>query len=498
VFDRLRTVYERLTVGGTTETQAIQSGIWVTGLNVGDRALQLLKVIILARLLSPTAFGLLGIALLTIAALRRFSKLGFDEALIQHEDDDVDAYLNTAWIMKIARGCVIAVVGYLAAPHLAVFFGEQQAEPLIRVISVSPLILGLQNPAVMYFQKNLNFHREFVYQVGGQLTNLVVAIVLAIIFRSVWALVAGTVAMSITKFAISYVIHDYRPNIEFEPEYAKEMFGFGKWMLASAVLIFLYRQGDDAFVGWFFTATSLGFYQISYRFSNAPATEVTNVISRVAFPAFSRVQNDINRLREGYFRVVQLSSTIAFPMAAGIVAVAPQFVKVVLGNEWSPMVPLIQVLAVAGGLRAFAANAGAVFKAVGRPDYDVKLQAFKTVTVAITIFPAAEHFGVVGVSFAILGSALIMQPLLIYILLPLVDGTVQELIDYTIYPTLSSFAMFLSVAGIDHYVFTGEGIFELTILILVGMISYTFLMILAEKYTQCEFLQLYHSIIRSV
>jgi O-antigen/teichoic acid export membrane protein len=498
VIELLRAVYERLTASGSTEEQAIQSGIWVAGINIGDRVLQLLKVVILARLISPKAFGLLGIALLTIVALRQFSRLGFDEALIQFEDEDVDAYLNTAWVMKISRGAVIAVIAFLAAPYIAIFFDEPQAGPLIRVIGFTPLILSLQNPAVMYFQKNLNFHREFVYQVGGRLVDLVVATIIALVFRSVWALAAGIVANNIVKFVLSYLIHEYRPNIELNLQYAKEMFEFGKWMFASAILLFLYRQGDDVLVGWFFTATSLGFYQIAYRFSNAPATEVTHIISRVAFPSFSKVQNDIDRLRMGYFRVVQLSTTIGFPMAAGIAAITPQFVLVVLGNQWAPMIPLMQVLAIAGGLRTFAANSGAVFKAVGRPDLDTQLQVLKTTTIALAIYPAAKYFGVLGVALVILGSALLMQPLVIYVLLPLIDGTLQELISRLIYPFLSSALMFLIVVGTDRYFFTYASSLNLIILIVEGIMSYSTLMIIAEQYTECEFLQIYQSIRQAI
>lgn len=113
----VRAIYRRLTAGGPTEARAVQSGVWVTGINVGDRGLQLVKIVILARLLSPEAFGLLGIALLAIAALRQFSRLGLNEALIHHKEEDVDSYLNTAWILKIFRGAVIAVVGFGLAPY---------------------------------------------------------------------------------------------------------------------------------------------------------------------------------------------------------------------------------------------------------------------------------------------------------------------------------------------------------------------------------------------
>ncbi|MDL0118513.1 lipopolysaccharide biosynthesis protein [Halobacterium salinarum] len=498
MLELLRSIYERLTAGGSATEQAVQSGIWVAGINVGDRVLQLLKVIILARLLSPAAFGLLGIALLAIAALRQFSKLGFNEALIQHEDEDVDEYLNTAWIMKIARGGLIAAIAFLAAPYLAVFFGEPSAEPLIRVIGFSPLILGLQNPAVVYFQKNLNFHREFVYQVGGRFVDLIVAVVIAFVFRSVWALAMGIVAMNLVKFGLSYGIHEYRPNIEFNLAYGKEMFAFGKWMFISSILVFLYGQGDDAFVGWFFTASSLGFYQMAYRYSNAPATEVTHVISRVVFPTLSKLQDDVDRLREGFLRAVQISTTVAFPMAAGIAVVAPQFVLVVLGNQWRPVIPVMQVLAVWGGIRAFGANIGPVYKSTGRPDLEAKIQVFKVIIIALVIYPVAEIFGLIGVSAIIVGSSLLVLPVHLYYILSITEGRLAEVIEIIAYPLVGSVAMAVGVKAVDAYIILGISPLNFLLLIIWGVILYVATMFTLEYTFDCEFLQLYSVIKRGI
>ncbi|WP_089649612.1 lipopolysaccharide biosynthesis protein [Halobacterium hubeiense] len=498
MLDLLRSVYERLTAGGSTAEQAVQSGIWVATINVGDRVLQLLKVVILARLLSPEAFGLLGIALLAIAALRQFSKLGFDEALIQHEEDDVDEYLNTAWVLKIIRGSVIALTAFLAAPRLAIFFGEAQAGPLIRVIGFSPLILGLQNPAVMYFQKNLNFHREFFYQVGGRFIDLTVAVTIAFVFRSVWALAIGIVSMNLVKFVLSYVIHEYRPSIEFNLEFGKEMFGFGKWMFASSILVFLYNQGDDAFVGWFFTAASLGFYQLAYRFSNAPATEVTHVISRVAFPAFSKVQDDTKSLRTGYYRVLKLTSLIGFPMAAGIIAVAPQFVNAVLGNQWGPMIPLMQVLSLWGGLRAIGANFGAVFNAVGRPDYNTKLQALKALLVVILIYPAANNFGILGVAAIIVGNTLVVQPIAFYFALDIIDGRATDVIHIILYPLICSAAMAGLVLLADRTLVGAPSMLNLVLLIATGVAIYVSAMLIVEEVTSYGVTSIYANLRNSI
>lgn len=486
ILELLRETYGRLTAGGTTEQQAVQSGVWVAGINVGDRALQLLNVIILARLLSPEAFGILGIALVVMMGLNQFSRLGFDEALIHNEKKNVDDYLNTLWVMKIGRATVVATIAILIGPPLAEFFGEPQAGQLIQVLGAAQLLLGLQNPGIVYFQKDLNFHREFIYQIGSRFTDLIVAVAFALVFRSVWALVAGNLASKIVKLVMSYGIHSFRPTIEFNLDYAKEMFDFGKWMFISTILVFLYGQADDAFVGWFFTASALGFYQLAYRFSNAPATEITHVISRVMFPALSKVQNDVDRLREGYLRALQLSSAIAFPMAAGIFAVAPQFVPAVLGNQWNPMIPLMQSLAVYAGIRSFVANGGSVFKAVGRPDISAKLQLMRVLIIVLSIYPAAQYFGIVGVVYAILLSSFLELPIHIYAIQSFTESSFGDIIKNIIPPLISSIVMCAFVLAADQHILFENGVFQFVYLILFGIGLYSLFMIAIEIKTEYD------------
>ncbi|WP_148415067.1 lipopolysaccharide biosynthesis protein [Haloferax sp. KTX1] len=494
----IQSIYSRLISDGTAEQKAIQSGVWVTGINVGDRILQLIKIIVLARLLSPAAFGLLGIGLVTLAAFEQFSRLGLDQALIQHKDENVDGYLNTVWVMKIIRGFTIASIAYILAPFISDVFNEPQAKSLIRVLSISPLILGMQNPGVVYFRKDLDFHKEFAYQIVARLVDAVIAIAFAVVFRNVWALAAGLVASNVSKTIISYVIHNYRPDLTFNVEYAKEMFGFGKWLLASSILIFLYGQGDDAFVGWFFGATTLGVYQIAYRFSNAPATEITHVISRVTFPAYSKVQDDKNRLRAGYYRAVQLSSLIAFPMVGGIIAIAPIFVTTVLGDRWTSAIPLIQLLAFWGGIRAIGANIGPVLKAVGRPDFDTKIQIIKVIFILIFIYPAAEIYGTNGVIYVLIGSALLTMPVLYHIVLSIVEGTYSSLIHYLIYPTIGSTLMYLIVVSLRERITVIGGSGKLILLVIIGVLSYVVIMLSIDKWMNYNITGLVQSLTKAI
>ncbi|MEF8814591.1 MAG: lipopolysaccharide biosynthesis protein, partial [Halovenus sp.] len=351
----------RMSPSGSVVERAVKSGVWEGGMNTLNRVIQLAKIAILAHLLPPKEFGVLGIGFLTLAVFESFSQLGINAALIQREDENIDRYLNTAWVLQIARGLLLMSAIFLVAPYFASWFGEPRATNVIRALGVGPLLLGLKNPGVVYFRKGLQFHLRFVQILSGTTVNFVTAVSLGVVLGNVWALVAGTVVGNVASVVLSFVLHDYRPNLEFELDRAHELVDFGKWVFGNSIVGFLQNQGDDIFVGWLLGATPLAFYQMAYRFSNAPATELTSVIGSVAFPSLSQVQADSDKLRNGYLRTLRFSVFLAFPVAAGIAIVAPSFVRVFLGNDWVPIVPVLQVLAVWGAIRALGSSSGPVW-----------------------------------------------------------------------------------------------------------------------------------------
>jgi O-antigen/teichoic acid export membrane protein len=285
--------------GLSLSQRAVRGGIWVFSLRIVQLLFNLGRLIILARILAPHDFGLMGIALLTMATLETFSQTGFQAALIQKKED-IRSHLDAAWTVLILRGFILFTILYLVAPYAAVFFNAPEAKPIIQVIAFSILLQAFTNIGVIYFQKELEFNKEFKYQFAGTLTDFIVAVSAVLILRNVWALVFGLLAGNAARCFVSYLIHPYRPHLSFDLGKAKELFGFGKWILGSSILFFLIMQGDDIFVGKFLGATMLGFYQLAYRISNMPATEITHVISQVTFPAYSKLQDNIPKLREAY------------------------------------------------------------------------------------------------------------------------------------------------------------------------------------------------------
>ena len=179
--------------------RVVRGGAWVFALRIVNQGLSIIKLIILARILSPEDFGLMGIALLTMSSLEMFSQTGFQAALIQKKEN-VDAYLNSAWTIMIIRGLVLFGILYIIAPYVAVFFNSPQAQPIIRVIGFSILFLAFSNIGIIYFQKDLEFNKQFMYQLSGTVVDFVVAISVVVIFKNVWALVFGLLAGNFARF----------------------------------------------------------------------------------------------------------------------------------------------------------------------------------------------------------------------------------------------------------------------------------------------------------
>jgi lipopolysaccharide exporter len=383
-----------------------RGGMWVFALRGLEKVLRLVRLVILARLLAPNDFGLFGIALLAMSTLETFSQTGFQAALVQKKEN-ISRYLDTAWTVSIVRGMIIFLLLFFSAPYIAIFFNSPEAASIIKVIGISVFLAGFVNIGVVYFQKELQFNKQFIYRISTTSADFIVVVLAAVLFKNVWALVFGLLAGNLTALIASYLIHPYRPRFIFDLSKAKELFAFGKWVFGSTVLVFLVTQGDDAFVGKVLGAAMLGFYQLAYRISNMPATEITHVVSQVTFPAYAKIQDNVLQLREAYKRVLHLIAFLSFPVAGLILILAPDFTRIFLGEKWMPMVPAMQVLTCAGLLRSLAATTGPLFYASGKPKVDTRWQMIRLMVMAIIIYPVTMKWGILGTSIAVFVGILI-------------------------------------------------------------------------------------------
>jgi len=460
--------------------KTIKSSFWVLVISFSQRLLGLARNIIIARILAPDDLGLFGIALLTLSAIQNFTQTGFAQALIQKKDKP-EKYLNTAWTIQLIRGAVLFAVLFVIAPYIAGFFNEPMASSLIRVLSLSMLTGGLTNIGTIFFRKDLRFHKSFILKITGSLADLIITIIALILMRNIWALVVGSMSGSIINLIVSYWIHSFRPRLEFNIKKARELFNFGKWIFSSGLLDYLLIEGDDIVLGRILGAGSLGLYQMAYRIACFPATQVTNLISRVSFPVYSKIQDQVTRLGNAYLKVLKITTFFSIPLSFFIYFFAYDFTTLVLGDKWLPAVIAMQGLAIWGLIRSIGATLGPVFQAKGRPDIGTKIQLAKLILLAIIIYPLTINYGMIGTVWAVVISALVIHPFADYILIRFIKISGWEFIKRLFYPMLGTGLTWLGLLFIQSQIVNSTNFLNFFGLIIAAGLIYLLIMVIFSK-----------------
>lgn len=382
---------------------------WMVGVRLFDRMIGLISTIILARLLLPADFGVVALAMSIIAVLEIWAEFGFDLALIRDQKAERRHY-DTAWTLTFLRGVVVAVLIALTAGQMAVFFNEPAIEQVMYALAAVSLIEGCQSIRIVDFRKDLNLHKEFWFLMTARVLQFVVTIVLAYLWRDYWALVAGILVSRATRLLLSYIMAPYRPR--FTLSAFSELFGFSKWVVVNSVLNFVNTRLDTFVIGRVNGVSSLGIYSMAYEVSNMATTELVWPISRALFPGFSKLQDNPKALVKAYNMSLATIVMFALPVTVGIGLTAEYFVPLLLGDRWLPVIPIMEVLVIYGGLRVSLANTGGLYLALGRPYLNTVMALSNLVVLAPTMIWAVQKYGPIGAAWSLVAAAIPMVVLM--------------------------------------------------------------------------------------
>jgi O-antigen/teichoic acid export membrane protein len=382
----------------------VRGAVWILASRLAGRAFDLLKALILARLLTPADFGLFGIAMLAMTTLDTLSQTGMAAALIQRRGD-VRPYLGTAWTIQLARSLVLAGLLYVAAPTVAVFFNEPGVTGLLRFVTLILLAQGLLSPGVVFFSRDLDFKRAFVFDAGSSMVSLGFAIALAYRWRSPWALVWANLIGVTARVVLSFTLVPMVPRLEFARERAAELFAFGKWMSGYAVATWAWQNLDRLVVGRVIGVAPLGIYQMAQRVANMPVSEIAVASMGVTLPAYAKLQGEKARLAGRFLDVYELVMSFVAPMAGFLVFAAPHVIGGLLGPLWMDAVLPLQIISVGALLSAIDVITTPLLVAVGKPKIEFWKNLARTVAVAMTILPLTSRYGLNGACVAfVIGS----------------------------------------------------------------------------------------------
>jgi O-antigen/teichoic acid export membrane protein len=382
----------------TLKQRATAGTFWVGVSTAARMFFQMLTRYILARMLAPADFGLVTMAYIAIDFLQMFREMGFSSALIYYKGETKKA-ANTSFITLIAIGIVLVVGSFIVAPLVAGFYRTAELTGVMRALSVNILISAFGQVQLSLLAKNLAFREKLLPDLVPTVAYGVTAVLLALMGWGVWSLVLARIINSALTVVMAWlVVPWWRPRLEFDRDVARGLFDYGKHIVGSSLLVFLITNLDNTFVGRVLGVEQLAFYGFAYTTANLPATHISRIVGQVLFPAYSKIQDDIDALRRAFLRTLHYVSALSIPVAAGTIAFGGPFIYTLYGNKWAPSIVPLQLLGVYGLVRSVAVNMGSVFKAGGKPHWLTGIAVTRLIVMGILLYPAAKYYGIVGVS----------------------------------------------------------------------------------------------------
>ncbi len=387
---------------------------WIGGLRIALRGITFVKTIIIARILNPAQFGTFGVASLVLTFVETITETGINTILIQ--EDNIDEFKPTARVISVLRGLIISIVIFLSAGFISNFFHSPESKDLIFMIGFVPLIRGFINPSIIHFKKDLKFHKEFFYRSSIFLVESTVSAILVIIFKDPLALVWGLIVSAIYEVVVSYILASPKLALAYNHEVAKKIVSRGKWITLSGIFDYAFYYGDNIVVGRTLGTHALGIYDMAYRFSLLPITEISDVVAQVTFPVFTKISHDSRRLMKAYIKSTSVIACITIPFGLILILFPTQLVNLILGEKWIEVAGVLRILAVFGIIRSLTNPCGAVFYSLKKQNYVTIITFVGAATLLITILPLIKEFGLNGAAMAAVVASIAQVPFVIYLL----------------------------------------------------------------------------------
>lgn len=389
---------------------------WLGFFRVASRGISYIRIAILARLLTPAQFGLADIALIMLGVTEIFTETGINLFLIQQKDK-IDKYINTAWVISMARGLIISLLILLSAEFVTEFFGSPGVYNFLLFTALIPIVRGFINPSIVILVKNLKFKEEFYFRTAIFMVEIIVSVYIAFVYKSAIAVIAGVLAGAMFEAIVSFIIAKPSPALRYNHNIFREIVKSGKWFTLTGIFSYLYHNGDNIAVGKMLGTAPLGLYQRIYSISILPITEVSDVILKVTYSVFAKISSDLVRLRRAFIKSILSVAVIVIPVGAVFFFFPELTISIILGPQWVEAAPALRILSVFGVLRALSLVSVAPFYALQRQELVTRITLVAFLGLLITIIPLVSGFGVVGAAYSVLIGVSLSVPLTIYYLI---------------------------------------------------------------------------------
>lgn len=361
---------------------------WSTIERFSSQGIRFVLSVIIARILSPSDYGIIGMIMIFIEISNVFVAGGFGAALIRKQDrTDVD--ISTVFYYNIVISVLFYLLLFAAAPLIASFYGNEILVPIIRIVGLNIIIGAFGAIQSTMLNIEIDFKTQTKISVIALIISGTVGIIMAVKGFGVWTLVAQMLIQSVISTVLLWFFIQWIPKLVFSKASFRELFGFGSKLMLSGLIDTLYTNIYQVIIGKLFTSADLGFFTRAKTLAQLPSSNLTGVIQRVTFPVLSEMQNDIRKLETNYRKLLRMSAFVIFPLMMLLGGLSKPLVEILLTEKWLPAVPLLKTLCFAFMFYPIHAINLNLLQVKGRSDLFLRLEIIKkAVTTVILIITA--------------------------------------------------------------------------------------------------------------
>lgn len=389
----------------TTQYTVKSSVMWSTIERFSSQGVQFVVSIIIARLLMPADYGIIGMTAIFIGISQAFVDCGFSTALIRKQDrTEIDN--STIFFVNIIVGIILYILLWISAPLIAEFYSLPILVPITRAVSLTLFFNSLQIVPRAILTANADFKTQTYASLPATVVSGALGIYLAYNGYGVWALVWQQIISGVLISIILWILSKWHPILVFSFESLKELFRFSSNLLVSGLIDTIWNNSYTLVIGKFFAAKELGFYTRAYTLGYFPSVNIANVLQRGFFPILCRYQDDETVLVTNYRKFLKQSVYIVTPMMFGLAALADPVINLLLTSKWNASVPLLQILCMYFVLKPIVSINNNIYQVKGRSDMFLRLEIYKKL-ISIVFLISSIPFGVYWMCVASVVSELI-------------------------------------------------------------------------------------------
>ena len=329
----------------SSKSKAVNGIVWTLVERMSIQVCQFVIGIILARLLMPEDYGIIGMLAIFMALAQSLLDSGFNRALIQKKDrNDVD--YSTVFYFNIVISVLIYLVFFIASPYIAKFYNTPELNDVTKVVSIAVIINALSLVQTAKLTIELNFRLQSIASIISTVLSGLIGIVMAYAGYGVWALVAQSLSSAGIRTMVLWFTSHWKPILVFSTSSFKQLFSFGSKLLVGDVIHTIYTNMYTLVIGKAFKLADVGYYNRANGYASLPFSVVGQVVNKVMFPLLSEKQDDNEALVRAYSKMFRLSLFLYAPLMFGLCALAKPLVVVLIGEKWLGCVALLQVLSI--------------------------------------------------------------------------------------------------------------------------------------------------------